>query len=200
MALSYPQSLNDLIRELSRLPGVGAKSAQRMAFHLLGCKKGEAEALAEAISAARARIHACPECGNYTDGELCAVCTDNSRDRSLLCVIESARDIASMERSRSYNGLYHVLGGVISPMDGVTPDKLNIAPLMRRIETGAVREVVMATNPDVEGETTALYLAKKIKPYGVRVSRIAHGLPVGGDLEYADEATLSLALNGRKEL
>jgi len=200
MSSLYPQSLQQLIKELSRLPGIGPKSAQRMAFYLLSRDQQALNTLTTAITEAKELIHACPVCGNYTDIELCTVCSDSGRDRSLLCLVEQARDIASMERSRSYNGLYHVLGGAISPMDGIGPDKLNLATLGKRLAQGQIREVIIATNPNVEGEATAMYLAAKIKARGIKVSRIAHGLPVGGDLEYADEATLALALSGRNDM
>lgn len=200
MTYLYPPSLSQLIHELGKLPGIGPKSAQRLAFHLLAANDQQAEQLAQAILSARQKLKSCQRCGNFTDEDWCSICRDPERDTSLLCVVEQARDIAAMERSRIYQGLYHVLGGVISPMDGIGPEQLNIAALFVRLQQEPIREVVMATNPNVEGEATALYLAQKIKPLGIKVSRIAHGLPVGGDLEYADEATLSLALNGRQEI
>ena len=200
MAYQYPASLQNLINRLAHLPGLGPKAAQRLAFHLISGADEEVRALADALTEAKASIHHCSRCGNYTDGELCSVCADASRDQSLLCIVESVADVVSMERSRSFNGVYHVLFGVISPMDGIGPEKLNLTSLGKRLRSGAIREVVLATNPTVEGEATALYLAKKIKPLGIRVSRIAHGMPVGGSLAYADEATLSLAINDRKEL
>jgi len=200
MAYRYPPSLSTLIQYLSKLPGVGPKSAQRLAFFLLGMNEEDALGLAKSIVDARRRLRRCSICGNYTDDEICALCADARRDKGLICVVEQARDIAAMERAGCFDGLYHVLGGAISPLDGVGPEKLQLHSLYARLDTGAVREVVLATNPTVEGEATALYLAKKIKPMGIEVSRIAHGLPVGGDLEYADEATLSLALLGRKTL
>ncbi len=196
----YPQSLLLLIRELSRLPGVGPKSAQRLAFYLLSREEAALEQLTDSILQAKELIHACPRCGGYTDQELCPICQDPTRDATLLCIVEQPRDIASMERSRSFNGLYHVLGGAISPMDGVGPEQLAIPALLRRVEQGGIKEAILATNPNVEGEATALYLADKLKAKGISVSRIAHGLPVGGDLEYADEATLALALTDRKPL
>jgi recombination protein RecR len=200
MAYQYPLSLQKLINELSRLPGLGPKAAQRLAFYLLGEKPAACAELARALLEAESRIHPCPTCGNFTDAERCAICSDTSRDRSLLCIVESVSDILSLERSHGFNGLYHVLGGVISPMDGIGPEQLNLAGLEARVKEYGVAEIIMATNPTVEGEATALYLAKKLKPLGVRVSRLAHGMPVGGNLTYADEATLSLALSGRKEL
>ena len=200
MRYFYPQSLSNLIQQLAKLPGVGPKTAQRLAFHILHVPVKEANALAEAIIEAREKIGYCEICGNFSDEKICELCQDNDRDRSTICVVEQARDVVSMERSRSFDGCYHVLHGAISPMEGIGPDKLNIASLLLRLRKGSVKEVVMATNPNVEGEATALYLAKQIKPLGIKVSRIAHGLPVGGDLEYADEATLSMALFGRKEI
>ncbi|MBQ1502270.1 MAG: recombination protein RecR [Firmicutes bacterium] len=200
MAYQYPQSLQELINELSRLPGLGPKAAQRLAFHLIDRTDEAAESLAGALTKAKKAIHKCPRCGNYTDRDICSVCADPARDQGLICVVESVADIVSMERSRSFSGVYHVLFGVISPMDGVGPEKLNLTSLARRLKSGTVREVVLATNPTVEGEATALYLARKIKPLGIKVSRIAHGMPVGGSLAYADEATLSLAINDRKEI
>ncbi len=196
----YPPSLDYLIQQLTKLPGVGPKSAQRMAFYLLHGPEKNCFCLAKAITEARQKIHNCPVCGNLTDDTLCPVCSDEKRGQTQLCVVEQPRDIISMERSRSFEGLYHVLHGAISPMDGIGPDKLNIPSLMQRLTKGGISEVVMATNPNVEGEATALYLAKQIKPLGIKVTRIAHGLPVGADLEYADEATLAQALFGRKEL
>lgn len=200
MQYRYPQSLNELIHYLGKLPGVGPKSAQRLAFFLLRTEEANALGLANAIEQARERLHDCPICGNFTDEDVCAICADQQRDPSILCVVEQARDIVAMERAGCFEGRYHVLAGVISPLDGVGPEKLHIESLFQRLQDGNVREVVLATNPTVEGEATALYLAKKMRPLGIRVSRIAHGLPVGGDLEYADEATLSLALAGRKEI
>lgn len=200
MAYRYPHSLNELIRYLAKLPGIGPKSAQRLAFFLLNTAEADAHGLAEAIVAAKRNLHYCPLCGNYTDEDVCNICADERRDAGLICVVEQARDIAAMERAGCFDGHYHVLGGAISPLDGVGPAQLKLESLFSRLRVGQVREVVLATNPTVEGEATALYLAKKIRPFGIIVSRIAHGLPVGGDLEYADEATLSLALAGRKEL
>ena len=200
MAYRYPHSLNELIRYLAKLPGVGPKSAQRLAFFLLNAAKEDALGLAEAIVTAKRILHHCPRCGNFTDDDICNICADERRDAGLICVVEQARDIAAMERAGCFEGHYHVLGGAISPLDGVGPEQLKLQSLFARLQGGQVREVVLATNPTVEGEATALYLAKKIRPLGITVSRIAHGLPVGGDLEYADEATLSLALAGRKEI
>jgi len=200
MTYRYPHSLNELIRYLAKLPGVGPKSAQRLAFFLLNAPEEDALGLADAIVAAKRRLRHCSICGNFTDEDICSICADERRDPALICVVEQVRDIAAMERAGCFDGQYHVLGGAISPLDGVGPEQLKLESLFVRLQGGAVREVVLATNPTVEGEATALYLAKKIRPLGVTVSRIAHGLPVGGDLEYADEATLSLALAGRKEI
>ena len=200
MAYRYPPSLNELIRYLAKLPGIGPKTAQRLAFFLLNAAEEDALGLAGAIATARRNLHHCPRCGNFTDDDICNICADGRRDGGLICVVEQTRDIAAMERAGCFTGHYHVLGGAISPLDGVGPEQLKLQSLFARLQGGQVREVVLATNPTVEGEATALYLAKKIRPLGITVSRLAHGLPVGGDLEYADEATLSLALAGRKEI
>lgn len=196
---AYAAPLARLIEELSKLPTVGPKTAQRLAFHMLSMDPADAEALAEAILEARRRIRNCSICANMTETDPCELCTNAQRDQSVICVVENPRDVAAMERSREFRGVYHVLQGAISPLDGVGPDDLRIAELLRRLADGAVREVIIATNPRVEGEATALYLSKVIKPLGVKVTRIAHGLPVGGDLEYADEVTLARALEGRRE-
>ncbi len=196
----YPQSLRRLIQELSRLPGVGPKSAQRLAFYLLSRDKAALHRFSEAILNAKDMVHPCPICGGYTDESICPICADPRRDRRLLCVVEQPRDVVSMERSRSFQGVYQVLGGAISPMDGIGPEQLAIARLLRRVDEEQIQEVVVATNPNVEGEATALYIAGLLKEKGVAVSRIAHGLPVGGDLEFADEATLALALADRKPM
>ncbi len=211
---SYAPPLARLIEELSKLPTVGPKTAQRLAFHLLSMSQQDAEALATAILDAKSRIRNCSICGNITEADPCAICTSPRRDQSVICVVEDPRDIAAMERIREFTGLYHVLRGAISPLDGIGPDDLRIAELLQRVAPheggqaphgggqagGVVREVIVATNPRVEGEATALYLSKVLKPLGVRVTRIAHGLPVGGDLEYADEITLARALEGRRDL
>lgn len=197
---TYAAPLARLIEELGKLPTVGPKTAQRLAFHMLSMSAQDAEALAEAILEAKRRIRHCSVCGNITEADPCALCTNPQRDQTVICVVEDARDIAAMERTREFKGLYHVLQGAISPLDGVGPDDLRIAELLRRLAGSGVREVIVATNPRVEGEATALYLSKVLKPLGVRVTRIAHGLPVGGDLEYADEVTLARALEGRREL
>jgi recombination protein RecR len=197
---TYAPPLARLIEELGKLPTVGPKTAQRLAFHMLSMSVQDAEALAEAILECKRRIRHCSVCGNITEADPCVLCTNPQRDQSVICVVEDARDIAAMERTREFKGVYHVLQGAISPLDGVGPDDLRIAELLRRVSGGDVREVIVATNPRVEGEATALYLSKVLKPLGVRVTRIAHGLPVGGDLEYADEVTLARALEGRREL
>jgi recombination protein RecR len=197
---SYAPPLARLIEELSKLPTVGPKTAQRLAFHMLSMTPQDAEALAAAILEAKSRIRNCSVCGNITEADPCGICTNPQRNRSVICVVEDPRDVAAMERTREFSGLYHVLQGAISPLDGIGPDDLRIAELLTRVATGEVREVIIATNPRVEGEATALYLSKVLKPLGVRVTRIAHGLPVGGDLEYADEVTLARALEGRREL
>ena len=197
---SFAPPLVRLIEELSKLPTVGPKTAQRLAFYMLSMPAEDAEALASAIIEAKRRIRYCSVCANITETDPCEVCTDSKRDQSVICVVENPRDVAAMERTREFRGLYHVLQGAISPLDGIGPDDLRIAELLRRLAGGTVRELIVATNPRVEGEATALYLAKVIKPLGVKVTRIAHGLPVGGDLEYADEVTLARALEGRREL
>jgi recombination protein RecR len=197
---AYAPPLARLIEELSKLPTIGPKTAQRLAFHMLAMSSVDAEALAAAILEAKSRIRNCSVCGNITESDPCGICTNPQRDRSVICVVEDARDIAAMERTREFGGLYHVLQGAISPLDGIGPDDLRIAELLQRVAAGEMREVIVATNPRVEGEATALYLSKVLRPLGVRVTRIAHGLPVGGDLEYADEVTLARALEGRRDL
>jgi recombination protein RecR len=203
----YAAPLQRLIDELGKLPTIGPKTAQRLAFYMLSMNQADAQALAEAILEAKRLIRHCSVCGNITDVDPCAICTDDRRNPAVICVVEDPRDIAAMERTREFSGVYHVLQGAISPLDGIGPDDLRIAELLRRVAPGAghsaggaVQEVIVATNPRVEGEATALYLARVLKPLGVRVTRIAHGLPVGGDLEYADEVTLARALEGRRDL
>jgi recombination protein RecR len=189
-----------LIDELGRLPGVGPKSAQRIAFYLLKAAPEDANRLARAISEAKARVTWCRRCFNLAEGELCTFCRDDRRDPSLLCVVQEAPDIVAVERTHEFHGRYHVLQGAISPIEGIGPDQLRIKELLRRVDEEGVKEVILATNPNIEGETTAMYLAKVLKPVGVRITRIASGLPVGGDLEYADEVTLGRALEGRREV
>ncbi|MBQ4451631.1 MAG: recombination protein RecR [Clostridia bacterium] len=194
------EAIEQLTHQLSRLPGIGRKTAQRLAFHIVSMPEEEVRELAVAIFNGKKKVHFCPVCGNLTDMETCSVCSDPSRDQSIVCVVKDARDVNAMERIRDYNGLYHVLGGVISPMDGVGPDDIRIRELMSRLGSGSIKEVVLATNPDVEGEATASYISRLIKPMGIRVTRIAHGVPVGGELEYTDEITLMRAFQGRREV
>ena len=189
-----------LIDELGRLPGVGPKSAQRIAFYLLQVAPEDANRLARVVTEAKERITWCRRCFNISEGELCGFCVDERRDATLVCVVQDPRDIVAIERTREFRGRYHVLQGAISPIHGIGPDKLRIAELMRRISDEGITEVILATNPDIEGDATAMYLAERLKPIDVRVTRIASGLPVGGDLEYADEVTLGRALEGRREL
>lgn len=196
----YAKPLKNLISELGKLPGIGGKTAQRLAFHILSMNDHDAESLAEAIITAKREMKFCSVCGNLTDEDPCSICSDQSRDHSLICVVESPRDVFAMERIREFNGVYHVLNGAISPMDGISPDDINLRSLIVRLQSEDVKELILATNPTIEGEATAMYIAKLVKPAGIKVSRIAHGIPVGGDLEYADEVTLSKALEGRREL
>ncbi|MGI6166929.1 MAG: recombination mediator RecR [Eubacteriales bacterium] len=195
----YIESLQVLCEQFARLQGVGRKSALRMAFSVLEFTDEEAERFAQAILDAKRKIHPCPVCQNLTDQDLCHVCRDETRDRSVICVVEDVRVLMAIEKVREYRGTYHVLHGAISPVSGITPDKIRIAELLERLKDGSVREVIIATDPDIEGEATAMYIAKLLKPLGIRVSRLAYGVPVGGDLEYADEVTLSRALDGRRE-
>ena len=189
-----------LIEQFERLPGIGRKTAQRLAFYVLDLPEKEARKFAEAILEAKEKIHCCSVCQNLTDGEVCPVCANNARDKRVICVVEDPRDVMAFERMREYNGVYHVLHGAISPMEGVGPEQLRIKELLSRVAAGNVDEVIMATNPTVEGEATAMYISRLLKPFEVRVTRLAYGIPVGGDLEYADEVTLSRALEGRSEL
>lgn len=193
--------IDELTGELARLPGIGRKTANRLAFHLLKAPPEEPQRLARAILAVRERVRTCERCGNLSEQNPCSICSSARRDPAMICVVEEASDIAAVERAGEYRGLYHVLGGRLSPLDGIGPSELNIAPLLQRIgQADAIREVVIATNPSVEGEATALYLHRLIAPLGPRVTRIARGLPVGGDLEYADGVTIAEALHGRREL
>jgi recombination protein RecR len=196
----YEGPIQELIDELSRLPGIGPKSAQRLAFYLVKSEPGEAKRLAEAIVNAKERISFCRECGNVAEGELCRVCRDPGRDLTVLCVVEEPKDVATIEKAGVIKGRYHVLGGAISPLDGIGPEDLRTQELLDRVERDGVTEVIVATNPNLEGNATAMYVAALLKPVGVRVTRLASGLPVGGDLEYADEVTLSQALEGRREM
>ena len=197
----YPRSLNRLINELGKLPGIGGKTAQRLAFHVLSLSDREAEALASAIIEAKQALHYCSVCGNLTDREVCGICSDESRDRSVICVVETPQDVMAMERIREFRGTYHVLHGAISPSEGIGPSDINLKSLIERLQkSDEVKEIIIATNPNIEGEATAMYVARLIKPAGIKVTRIAHGIPVGGDLEYADEVTLLKAMEGRREL
>ncbi|MGH2528727.1 MAG: recombination mediator RecR [Actinomycetota bacterium] len=196
----YEGPIQDLIDELSRLPGIGPKSAQRLAFYLVKAPPDEAKRLAEAISNAKERISFCRECGNVAEGDLCRICRDEGRDRTVLCVVEEPKDAATVEKAGVIKGRYHVLGGAISPLDGIGPEDLRVQELLERVERDHVVEVIIATNPNLEGNATAMYVAALLKPLGVKVTRLASGLPVGGDLEYADEVTLSQALEGRREM
>lgn len=200
MLYHYPQPLANLIEELMKLPGIGPKSAQRLAFHLLNTSESDAVGLARAIVTARKETRQCSVCANLTAEDPCSLCRDPDRDNGILCVVEQPRDVIAMEKTREFKGKYHVLHGAISPMEGVGPDQLTIKLLLARLQGSPLRELVVATNPNVEGEATALYLARLLKPMGIKVTRIAHGLPVGGDLEYADEVTLARAFEGRREI
>ena len=193
----YEGPVQDLIDELGRLPGVGPKSAQRIAFHLLDADKDEVQQLVDAITTVKTSVSFCVICGNVTEQEECAICRDARRDRSVIFVVEASKDVMAIERTRSYRGLYHVLGGAISPLQGVGPDQLRIRELMTRLSDETVQEIVLATDPNLEGEATATYLSRLLKTLGIRVTRLASGLPVGGDLEYADEVTLGRAFEGR---
>ena len=196
----FPPALERLTEQFARLPGIGAKSAQRLAFFVLNLPEEDAREFADAIVAAKASISLCPVCGNFTQGDgPCTICSSDKRDPGLVCVVADPRDVIALERSREYNGRYHVLHGVISPMNHVGPDDLHIKELTQRVASGEVREVIMATNPDTEGEATAMYLARLLRPFGVKITRLAYGIPVGGHLEYADDATLMRALEGRRE-
>ncbi len=194
------EPIQRLTQQLARLPGIGAKSAQRLAYHILSVPEQQAAELAQAILDARARVKHCPICGTYTDTFPCAICSDTRRDESVLCVVRDARDVVSMEKTREFNGKYHVLQGVISPMDGIGPDDIRIKELLERVEKDHVREVILATDPDVEGEATAVYIARLLKAIHVKATRIAHGIPIGGNLEYVDEVTLAKALEGRRTM
>lgn len=196
----YAKPLGKLITELSRLPGIGGKTAQRLAFHILSMEEKEARGLAEAIIDAKTNMKYCSVCGNLTDTDPCAICSDPSRSHETICVVETPKDVVAMERIKEFTGLYHVLHGAISPMEGIGPEDINLKQLIVRLQQEDVREIILATNPNIEGEATAMYIARLIKPSGIKVSRIAHGIPVGGDLEYADEVTLLKAVEGRREL
>lgn len=192
--------LDRLAENFEKIPGIGRKSAQRMAFYVLGLSEEQARDFADSILEAKARIHCCSVCQNLTDSETCPICSDPARDHSVICVVEDAQDVMAFERTREYRGVYHVLQGVISPLDGIGPDQLRVRELLARLGDDSVKEVIMATNPTVDGEATASYLSRQIKPLGLKVTRLAYGIPVGGTLEYADDVTLSRALEGRNEI
>ncbi len=196
----FPAALQELADQFARLPGIGSKTAQRLAFHVLELPEEQACAFAEAILEAKKTVHTCPVCQNLTDKELCPICGDDLRDHGVICVVAEPRDVIAMERSREFRGVYHVLHGVISPLNHVTQDDIKIKELLMRVGSGAVREVIMATNPDTEGEATAMYISRLLRPMEVKVTRLAYGVPVGSQLEYADEVTLSRALEGRQEI
>jgi len=197
---AYPRSLTRLIDEFEKLPGVGPKTAQRLALHVLHASDADASALTEAVREVKESIHDCPVCFSYTDADMCPLCADGSRDDGLLCVVSDPRDLLAMERAGGFRGRYYVLGGLISPMDGVGPESLRIPELVERVKLGTIREVILATNPTVEGDATAMHIAGMLKPLGVRTTRIALGLPVGGDLDYADDVTIARAVEGRTEM
>lgn len=196
----YAKPLNKLIGELTKLQGIGSKTAQRMAFNILAMDKESAIAIANAIIDAKEQMRYCEICGNLTDESVCNICSDKKRRQDVICVVESARELAAMERIREYDGLYHVLNGSISPLEGIGPEDINLMSLLKRLQGSDVNEIILATNPNIEGEATAMYIAKLLKPSGIKVSRIAHGVPLGGDLEYTDEETLLKALDGRRTL
>ena len=196
----FPVALQELADQFARLPGIGGKTAQRLAFYVLGLSDEEAKTFAQSILDAKEQVHQCPVCQNLTDREICPICSDEMRDRSVICVVAEPRDLIAMERSREFNGVYHVLHGVISPLNHVTQDDIKIRELLMRVGKGDVREVIMATNPDTEGEATAMYISRLLRPMEVKVTRLAYGVPVGSQLEYADEVTLSRALEGRQEI
>ncbi|CAH0538817.1 Recombination protein RecR [Oscillospiraceae bacterium] len=197
---TFPAALERLSEQFARLPGIGSKTAQRLAFQVLSMPQEQAQEFADAILDAKRSIHTCPVCQNLTDEEMCPICADETRDHSTICVVAEPRDVIAMERSREYTGVYHVLHGVISPLNHVGPDDIRIRELLARLQDGSVQEVIMATNPDTEGEATAMYLSRLLRPIGVKVTRLAYGIPVGSQLEYADEVTLLRALEGRREM
>ena len=200
MTSFFPPSLENLIDCFAALPGIGKKSAQRLAFHVLSMPGDGAEHFARAILDARENVHTCPVCQNLTDGDLCPICAGDKRDKSIICVVAEPRDVLSIERSREYGGVYHVLHGVLSPMNRIGPDDIRIRELLARIGDGSVKEVIMATNPDTEGDATAMYISRLLKPFAVKVTRLAYGIPVGSNLEFADDATILRALEGRREI
>ena len=196
----FPAALQELADQFARLPGIGGKTAQRLAFHVLGLPMEQAQSFADAIMEAKRSIHTCPLCQNLTDREICPICDDDLRDHSVICVVAELKDVIAMERSREFGGVYHVLHGVISPLNHVTQDDIKVRELLHRVATTDVREVIMATNPDTEGEATAMYISRLLRPMEIKVTRLAYGVPVGSQLEYADEVTLSRALEGRQEI
>lgn len=196
----FPTALQNLTDQFARLPGIGGKTAQRLAFHVLELPLEDAQAFANAILEAKKQVHTCPICQNLTDREVCPICDDDSRDKSTVCVVAEPRDVIAMERSREYRGVYHVLHGVISPLNHVTQEDIKIRELLKRVASGEIHEIIMATNPDTEGEATAMYISRLLRPMEVKVTRLAYGVPVGSQLEYTDEVTLSRALEGRQEM
>lgn len=196
----FPAALQELADQFARLPGIGGKTAQRLAFHVLSLPMEDAQAFADAIISAKQEVHTCPICQNLTDREVCPICGDDTRDKSTICVVAEPKDVIALERSREFGGVYHVLHGVISPLNHVTQNDIRIRELLMRVADGSVQEIIMATNPDTEGEATAMYISRLLRPMEVKVTRLAYGVPVGGQLEYTDEVTLSRALEGRKEM
>ena len=196
----FPASLENLVDHFAALPGVGRKSAQRLAFYVLGLSDDEAQSFADAITDAKKNVHCCRICQNLTEGDICSICASQNRDKSIICVVSEPRDVLSIERGREYNGTYHVLHGVLSPMSHVGPDDIRIKELLVRVAEEDVEEVIMATNPDTEGEATAMYLSRLLKPFGIKVTRLAYGIPVGSNLEFTDDATLNRAIEGRTEI
>lgn len=196
----YPEPIAKLIDAFSRLPGVGPKTAGRLAFHVLRMKEDDVLDFAKSLVSVKRNLHYCSVCCNITDIDPCRICQDKTRDGSVICVVQEPKDVVALERMKEFHGYYHVLHGAISPMEGIGPDELRVAELLKRLSDEKVQELILATNPNIEGESTAMYLSRLVKPFGLKVTRIAHGLPVGGDLEYADEVTLSKALEGRREL
>ena len=196
----FPASLENLVDKFASLPGIGRKSAQRLAFHVLSLPDAEAQSFADAIISAKKSVHCCKVCQNLTEGEICQICASDTRDKSTVCVVSEPRDVLSIERSREYHGVYHVLHGALSPMNRVGPDDLRIRELLERVAQGGVEEVILATNPDTEGDATAMYLSRLLKPFGIRITRLGFGVPVGSNLEYADDATMLKALEGRREM
>lgn len=198
--MHYPEPITKLMDSFMKLPGIGPKSAARLAFYVLDMKEDDVLDFAKALVDAKRNLSFCSVCGHITDKDPCYICSDTSRDRSVICVVQESKDVIAMEKMRDFHGLYHVLHGTISPMDGIGPEDINISDLLKRLQDDTIEEVILATNPNVEGEATAMYISRLLRPSGIKVTRIAHGLPVGGDLEYADEVTLSKAMEGRREV